>query len=214
MQYPTNMVKLRIMSMREMLFLVAMFLLFNPINAYSRPLMSNSSLPRFGLHLEFGGHWFELVKSKTPYQYGFTMMHFSHGQPLAEVGKQPLILISDVHLGLAKFAEPKGPPWHRSFEMGFSLGFKQKLGLGQGKAGYLTLLTGPHFLSDSPLRQVAGFMFNTYLLGGTSFRLTNVLMLDVQFGWRHLSNAGMREPNGGINNVVVKCGLILYKPLR
>jgi len=40
--------------------------------------------------------------------------------------------------------------------------------------------------------------------------LNQAFYLDLRFGFRHISNAGLSNPNGGINNFVVNIGFISF----
>jgi len=72
---------------------------------------------------------------------------------------------------------------------------------------YACLSTGPHFTSRTPLRQARGFLFSDNLFMGTSIKVYKKLYLDVRYGIRHISNAGLKAPNNGLNDIVFSEGL-------
>ncbi len=66
---------------------------------------------------------------------------------------------------------------------------------------------GPHYVSGLPDRQAAGFIFSDNLMLGCGVRLPADYILDFYGGFRHLSNAGIRQPNGGINSLMLFIGI-------
>lgn len=73
---------------------------------------------------------------------------------------------------------------------------------------YLLFSLGPHYSQRSPERQVSGFMFNSNYDIGVNIFMRDNLLFDFRTGFRHLSNANLRNPNGGINNWIISFGLI------
>lgn len=76
-------------------------------------------------------------------------------------------------------------------------------------SSYILLSSGPHYASGTPPRQANGFTFSDNLLIGLTVKISNNLFLDIRTGIRHMSNAGLKHPNGGINNFVLSGGLML-----
>ncbi|NMB82841.1 MAG: acyloxyacyl hydrolase [Ignavibacteria bacterium] len=73
---------------------------------------------------------------------------------------------------------------------------------------YLLFSVGPHYTQKSPERQVSGFMFNNNYDIGINIFMRDNLLFDLRTGFRHLSNANLKNPNGGINNWIISLGLI------
>lgn len=71
---------------------------------------------------------------------------------------------------------------------------------------YGLISAGPHYVSAVPRRQVAGFIFSDNFMVGTSVHLFKGIELDLRAGIRHLSNANIKKPNGGINNFLLNAG--------
>ncbi|MCS7052401.1 MAG: acyloxyacyl hydrolase [Ignavibacterium sp.] len=97
----------------------------------------------------------------------------------------------------------------KSYEFGISAGLilsykviREKLKL------YSLIATGPHYSEESPQRQISGFMFNSNFDLGIIVLIKNNLNLDFRTGFRHLSNANLRSPNFGINNLIFTIGLL------
>jgi hypothetical protein len=69
--------------------------------------------------------------------------------------------------------------------------------------------SGPHFMSATIRRQIDGFLFSDNLGIGFLKQVSGrrPIALNVQFFFRHLSNAGFKEPNGGINTLNLRVGV-------
>lgn len=102
----------------------------------------------------------------------------------------------------------------RGFEFGLNLGVRAGLALGgSGSLAYAGGSVGPHYVSGVPQRQAPGFLFSDNLFAGVNIPLGRVLAADLRANFRHISNAGLKRPNGGINNLAVFTGL-LFTPQR
>ena len=66
---------------------------------------------------------------------------------------------------------------------------------------------GPQFISNAPKRQNHGFIFSDSIYFGNRFLINKRKQIDFRGGFRHQSNAGFSNPNGGINSVYVSVGL-------
>ncbi|MEN8788396.1 MAG: acyloxyacyl hydrolase [Flavobacteriaceae bacterium] len=96
------------------------------------------------------------------------------------------------------------------YEFGLNVGFLfRRYIAGESVSLYMLISTGPHYASSVPFRQSSGFMFSDNLFLGITFKLDDNIYLDLRPGIRHLSNAGFKRPNGGINNIVINGGLIV-----
>lgn len=74
---------------------------------------------------------------------------------------------------------------------------------------YAVLSIGPHYTSNTPDIQANGFIFSDNLFCGADIRLEKNTYLDIQLGFRHISNAGLKSPNRGINNILMGVGFII-----
>ena len=96
------------------------------------------------------------------------------------------------------------------YEFGLNAGFLVRRYLADELLSlYILISSGPHYASSLPYRQSNGFMFSDNLFLGITVKLDEKIYLDLRPGIRHLSNAGFKRPNGGINNVVINCGFIV-----
>jgi hypothetical protein len=97
-----------------------------------------------------------------------------------------------------------------SYEYGLNLGLLYRRNWGGGPFNYyVALSTGPHYASGVPHRQTGGFLFANNLVGGLNLKVYKTLYADISFGLRHMSNAGTRLPNAGVNNLVFREGFVV-----
>lgn len=69
--------------------------------------------------------------------------------------------------------------------------------------------SGPYFITVQTDLQASGFIFSDNFEVGVTKRFENFgVDLQARFRFRHISNAGLQEPNGGIDNFFVVIGLI------
>lgn len=98
------------------------------------------------------------------------------------------------------------------YEFGLNLGIRNYVKINEGFYFYQMLGSGPHYISAIVVRQVNGFIFSDNMGIGTLLRLTQKnLFLNFQAVFRHISNAGLNNPNGGINSVNFTIGLSKIK---
>lgn len=94
------------------------------------------------------------------------------------------------------------------YEFGLNLGIRNYVKINQGFYFYQMLGSGPHFISAEVGRQANGFIFSDNLALGTFLRLNSKnLFLDIQYVQRHISNANLKSPNGGVNSYNFVIGL-------
>ena len=93
-------------------------------------------------------------------------------------------------------------------EFGANLGIRNYIKANDGLYFYQMLGSGPHYISAEVKRQANGFIFSDNLAIGAYTRVNKKgLFLNLQFRIRHLSNAELKQPNGGINMWNVLIGL-------
>ncbi len=73
---------------------------------------------------------------------------------------------------------------------------------------YMAIHAGPHYISGRIKRQKEGFIFSDNFALGLLLRVKEDIYLDIRPAFRHLSNAGLDLPNGGINSL--QWGLGIY----
>lgn len=96
------------------------------------------------------------------------------------------------------------------YEAGLNFGFLFRTNTGSDKwSFYLLISSGPHYLSDTPVRQSNGFVFSNNFCAGVNVRLYKSIYFDIRPGIRHVSNAGFKVPNAGINDITLAEGLMM-----
>lgn len=100
------------------------------------------------------------------------------------------------------------PVDQRGLEFGVNMGLilERHLKTGRG-ALYAGVSSGPHFLLKDTHRQSSGPIFSSALFIGYAHQVSRHMVVDIRPGYRHISNAGIYLPNGGINNSTMSAGL-------
>jgi len=114
---------------------------------------------------------------------------------------------------LSLYLEPQINPVvspEADWEIGIGLGLKYRYPLSNRIAISVMGSIGPHYVSVVSKDQANGFIFSDTIGGGLSWFLTEKAALSVEYRFRHLSNASIRKPNGGINNHIGTVGYTLF----
>lgn len=182
---------------------------------------STEKTPRYrykwGFQLEMG------VKSgkanQTPdYMYRPVMVQVEFQKPLSRSRNstwyvdyfiQPQLNFAEYREGLFTSLNPATKTsWETGINAGlivyksfFTTAFAEKA------VAYLLVSSGPHYVSSTPSRQSKGFIFSDNWRFGLRIPVRKNLSLDLRGGRRHISNANLNPPNGGINNKVAGLGL-------
>ena len=113
---------------------------------------------------------------------------------------------------LSWYAEPQFNMVHTDrpldIEFGANLGLRNYIRINDGFLIYQMIGSGPHYISAVVERQATGFIFSdNFALG--AFKMINKknLALHFQLRFRHISNAGLKEPNKGIDSFNFLIGL-------
>lgn len=98
------------------------------------------------------------------------------------------------------------------YEFGLNLGIRNYIKINEGFYFYQMLGSGPHYISAKVARQASGFIFSDNLALGVLLQVTKKnLFLNIQYVQRHISNANLKSPNGGINSYNFTIGLSQIK---
>ncbi len=94
------------------------------------------------------------------------------------------------------------------YEFGANLGIRYRTFLRPGLHLSASLGSGPHFITVDTRRQANGFIFSDNLEVGLSQFLRSMgTILQIKGRFRHISNAGLKSPNGGIDNLFLVVGV-------
>ena len=106
---------------------------------------------------------------------------------------------------------PKGTITH-DYEFGLNLGIRNYVKINDGFYFYQMLGSGPHYISAKVAREASGFIFSDNFALGTFLMLDQKnLLLNFQYVQRHISNANLKAPNGGVNSYNFVVGLSRIK---
>jgi hypothetical protein len=84
-------------------------------------------------------------------------------------------------------------------EFGVGIGLKYLYPLTDRIYPYLQGTTGPHYISVRTEDQHRGFLFANTIAAGLYYFLSERTAINVNYRFRHMSNAGLKRPNGGID---------------
>lgn len=92
-------------------------------------------------------------------------------------------------------------------ETGVNLGIRNYVKVSEHFYLYQMLGSGPHYFSARLDRQARGFIFSDNFALGSFIHLHKYYFLNLQFGIRHISNAGIHMPNKGVNSYIIMLGV-------
>jgi hypothetical protein len=95
-------------------------------------------------------------------------------------------------------------------EFGIGVGLKYAYPIGDLYSVYILGSVGPHVISLKTQDQANGFIFNDTVGLGMNYMISPGTAIDVQLRLRHLSNAGIKEPNYGIENLIGLIGFSIF----
>lgn len=93
-----------------------------------------------------------------------------------------------------------------NIEFGFHAGFDMNLLISPEHALGLYIGSGPHFVTLQTRRQSSGFLFSDNFILNYKGALFKKGYLHLFAGFRHISNAGLKIPNFGIDNALLGIG--------
>lgn len=88
----------------------------------------------------------------------------------------------------------------KEIEFGVGVGIQYTCALSKKCHPYILAVIGPHFITAGTEDQTMGFIFSESVGAGVYLFLNRRMALNVGYRYRHLSNAGLSYPNGGINH--------------
>ncbi len=96
-----------------------------------------------------------------------------------------------------------------AFEFGVNIGFLYHLSLNDKSMFFGGIGSGPHYISVETSLQANGFIFSdNFIIGYRQLINTkNSIEFNIQTRFRHISNAGIKEPNLGIDNFFLLIGI-------
>lgn len=92
-------------------------------------------------------------------------------------------------------------------EFGCNFGFRFEQEIGEKNRLYWAIGTGPHFITQESRQQHPGYIFSDNFIFGWYRQLKGDYYSNLQYRFRHISNAGIYEPNLGIDNSFIGLGV-------
>jgi hypothetical protein len=115
--------------------------------------------------------------------------------------------------GLSFFLEPQINPAfspRTDVEFGVGIGLQYRHYLTERLSAYIMASVGPHWITLRTADQENGFIFADTAGVGVSLLVTEKSSFDLGVRIRHLSNAGIAEPNGGIDTWLGTVGYSVF----
>ncbi len=118
------------------------------------------------------------------------------------------------HRGKLSFiCEPQINPSFKpstDIEAGIGLGLKYSYPLISRLDAYVMGSVGPHFMSLKTDEQHSGFLFADTIGAGLDFKLSSGAAINLGYRFRHMSNAGLKKPNSGVNTQFITVGYSIF----
>ena len=75
---------------------------------------------------------------------------------------------------------------------------------------YIMGSVGPHYISVQTEKQASGFIFADTIGAGIYYFLDRKSALNIGYRFRHVSNADLKSPNGGIDTQIGTIGYSVF----
>jgi hypothetical protein len=127
--------------------------------------------------------------------YRLVLLQGDYRFPMLKTEKKTNVLINIVPQFNLVFVNQK-----TYYEFGCNLNLEEVLQISNKSMVGLFLGSGPHFISYESKRQAKGFIFSDNLCLTYHYMVSPKTEIGLSGGMRHVSNAGLKRPNGGIND--------------
>ncbi len=159
-----------------------------------------------GLSIGFGNQ----TGIKVPYVYEVILIQPQYFYTLKKRNNWSTELSAHPQFNWTRFTESEAnPTLVDGIELGINFGFLMRKHFNNNKMSwYGGVGVGPHFISKAPKRQAKGFIFSDNIYTGITFNIFKDFILDFRPGFRHISNANLVLPNGGVNTFLLNIGFM------
>jgi hypothetical protein len=170
-------------------------------------LLFNGSKHKIGLMTGFG----EQFSRENRYYYHPYFIEIQYSYAILRKNLWGLEILAQPQYNITSYTKDEfTSTLLKGHECGLNIGFLLRSNFCSDKISlYAAASSGPHFVSGVPDRQSRGFIFSDNLFVGVNALICRNLYLDLRTGTRHISNAELKHPNGGLNNFIYKAGFIL-----
>lgn len=179
------------------------------LSAHAQTTVTAPERNRIGLFYGFGGQSLEFVSLDIQYQYEIRQFEAQYSYALIQGSSFDFDLLATPQINLSRYKrEESNLVEERGAEWGITAGISPSIhSSDRNVAIYLLISSGPIYITGSPQRQSRGLNFASNFMAGIYFRIFKKTNLEIRSGFRHLSNAQIRYPNGGLNNLIWSVGL-------
>ncbi len=149
-----------------------------------------------------------ILKKEYDYQVKLYQLHYYH---LLKSGSNwTFEWLTQAQVNSSRFKRAAlSTEYSSGYECGLNLGLLLRTYLGSSRlSAYLLGSIGPHYISAAPAHQARGFIFSDNVFMGLEYRIGHNTFLNARGGYRHISNAGLKNPNLGVDNVLFGVGII------
>ena len=188
--------------------IVIFIIIFLSLHAYAKDTSSNNR-DQLDFSIGYGyGHFKGIFTSDPFYRPVTFMLHYA--KPVDKtIPFLPKILSNRWMFYLEpgfSILSNKSSKW----EAGTGIGLKYMLDLSKNVQGYFLVGSGLIYITYKSHYQDTNFNFQNNIGTGLLFFISKNKALDVGIRYRHISNAGIRKPNDGIDNLIGTIGLSLF----
>jgi len=142
-----------------------------------------------------------IIHEQLPEAYSYTPISILGNFPVQQFGKVGIY-------GEYQYTQAINLFNNYDFEFGMNFGLRYLFPINPRTHFIASIGSGPHYITVETDRQASGFIFSDNFelnLRHYSSQLRTTIQLAGRF--RHISNAGLKSPNGGIDNFFLLLGL-------
>jgi hypothetical protein len=172
-------------------------------NVFSQDVVFDGHRHKVGFDFGFGSQ-----NGYFDYTYRVYLFQGQHYYSLITGTKWAIEVISQPQFNLTSFTQSDDDASEsRGYEFGINAGILARRNFKLDLISvYAALSIGPHYVSGTPERQSPGFIFSDNAFIGMNVRLYSDLYVDVRYGFRHISNADIKQPNLGVDAFIINVG--------
>lgn len=189
-------------------YIVATGLLLLSLNGlFAQDTLSDNAKHRAGAVVGVGNQlWLDV-----DYHYQVHFYQLQYYRPVLQKEKWGMEVLLQPQFNTTQFRPIDNEPLIKNgYEFGLNVGLVVRKNLMDNFISIYSLLSlGPHYVSGTPKRQADGFIFSDNVFIGINVRMYENIYLDIRPGFRHISNAGLKRPNGGVNNSLLSAGILV-----
>lgn len=192
-------------------FLLTFILIFSAgmsSSSFAQETLFGGSQHRVGIQYGYADQDLGAFELGVNYNYELHLFRLQYYRTLLSKETFSLELLFQPQYNIGRYAvEVDTAPNRDVWETGLNVGLLARKNFKDDLLSIYALISaGPHYVSGAPDRQVPGFTFSDNFMGGVNVRMFQQTYFDLRFGVRHVSNANLQYPNGGVNNFILNIG--------